>query len=52
MIGSLASKFFVFINQGQKAVYSRRRAMTASMTRLEKAADSVGFREAGSLIEG
>jgi hypothetical protein len=36
MMGSLASKLFVFVNQEQKAVYSRRHAMTALMTRLEK----------------
>jgi hypothetical protein len=52
MIGSLASKFFVFINQGQKAVYSRRRAMTASMTRLKKVGRFVGSRESRSLIDG
>jgi len=49
---SLPSKLFVFTNQEQKAEYSRRRAMTASMTRLEKGADFVGSREAGLLIEG
>jgi hypothetical protein len=43
MMGSLASKLFVFINQEQKAEYSRRRAMTASMTRLEKGADFCGI---------
>jgi hypothetical protein len=36
MMGSLASKLFVFVNQEQRAADSRRRAMTALMTRLEK----------------
>ena len=43
MMSSLASKLFVFVNQEQKAVYSRRRAMTALITRLEKVSRFCGI---------